>query len=64
MLKINGELLDLAGTTVADYLAGSDYDARRIAVEINGLIVPKRDYGTAVLRDGDTVEIVSFVGGG
>ena len=36
----------------------------RIAVEINGHIVPKSKYDTTVLNDGDTVEIVGFVGGG
>lgn len=64
MLKINGESLDLAGTTLADYLAQSDFDARRIAVEINGVIVPKSAYAETVLADGDAVEVVSFVGGG
>ena len=64
MLKINGESLDLAGVTLADYLAGSDFDARRIAVELNGAIVPKSAYAATVLADGDVIEIVSFVGGG
>ena len=64
MLKINGESLDLAGVTLADYLAGSDFDARRIAVELNGAIVPKSAYAATVLADGDVIEVVSFVGGG
>ena len=64
MLKINGESLDLAGVTLADYLAGSDFDARRIAVELNGVIVPKSAYAATVLADGDVIEVVSFVGGG
>ena len=64
MLKINGEELELAGTTLADYLASGDYDSRRVAVERNGAIVPKAAYGRTVLKDGDVIEIVSFVGGG
>ena len=64
MLKINGESLDLAGITLADYLADSPFDPRRIAVERNGAIVPKSAYGDIVLTDGDVIEIVSFVGGG
>ena len=64
MVKVNGESLDIAGKTITEYLADASYDIRRIAVERNGDIVPKAQYGEAVLQDGDTVEIVSFVGGG
>ena len=64
MVKINGEKLNIAGKTVAEYLAVTNYDPKRIAVERNGEIVPKAQYGETVLRDGDSVEVVSFVGGG
>ncbi len=64
MVKVNGTVLDIAGKTVAEYLAGTNYDPKRIAVERNGDIVPKAQYETAVLADGDSVEVVSFVGGG
>lgn len=64
MVKINGKEADLAGKTVADYLLAANYDTGRIVVERNGEIVPKAQYGETVLADGDTVEIVSFVGGG
>lgn len=64
MLKINGESLDLAGKSLAEYLAGTNYDPKRIAVERNGEIVPKALYAETLLADGDNIEIVSFVGGG
>ena len=64
MVKINGEELNIAGKTVAEYLATTSYDPKRIAVERNGDIVPKAQYGETVLYDGDSVEVVSFVGGG
>ncbi len=64
MVKINGEPVDAAGKTLAEYLAGTDYDPKRIAVERNGEIVPKARYGETTLADGDSVEVVSFVGGG
>ena len=50
--------------TVAEYLEGTDYDIRRIAVERNGEIVPKAQYENVKIEDGDTLEVVSFVGGG
>ena len=64
MVKVNGQELDIAGQTVAEYLAGTNYDPKRIAVERNGDIVPKAQYGETRLQDGDSVEVVSFVGGG
>ena len=64
MVKVNGTELDIAGKTLSEYLATTSYDPRRIAVERNGDIVFKSQYDTAVLEDGDSLEIVSFVGGG
>lgn len=64
MVKVNGEWLDIAGKTLAEYLAASDFDPKRIAVERNGEIVPKAQYAQTVLSDSDSIEVVSFVGGG
>ena len=64
MVKINGEELNIAGKTIAQYIESTSYDRSRIAVERNGDIVPKVKYGETILQDGDTVEVVSFVGGG
>ena len=64
MVKINGESKDVAGMTLTVYLATIKYDPKRIAIERNGDIVPKVQYSQTVLEDGDSIEIVSFVGGG
>ena len=64
MVKVNGRELDIAGKTVSEYLATTNYDPKRIAVERNGDIVLKSQYDTTILEDGDSLEIVSFVGGG
>ena len=64
MVKINGELLDFAGRPLSAYLEQAGYDLSRVAVERNGEIVPKRLYQETVLADGDTLEVVGFVGGG
>jgi len=37
---------------------------RRVAVEINREIVPKASYAETVIKPGDSVEIINFVGGG
>jgi len=64
MVKVNGAELDVAGKTVAEYLVTTNYDPKRIAVERNGDIVFKSRYGETILEEGDSLEIVSFVGGG
>ena len=64
MVKVNGVKQDIAGKTVAEYLATTDYEAKRIAVERNGDIVFRSQYDVTVLEDGDSLEIVCFVGGG
>jgi sulfur carrier protein len=64
MVKINGEEKNVSGMTVTEYLATTNYNPKRIAVECNGDIVPRSQYDITVLQDGDSVEVVSFVGGG
>ena len=64
MVKVNGTELDIAGKTVSEYLATTNYDPKRIAVERNGDIVFKSLYDATILEDGDSLEIVGFVGGG
>ena len=50
--------------TIQQYLQTQGYTIERVAVERNGQIVPKNVYGTQQIQHGDTVEVVSFVGGG
>ncbi len=64
MVKVNGENVDIAGKTIAAYLAMTEYDSKRVAVERNGDIVPKSQYDSCILKEDDVIEVVSFVGGG
>ncbi len=64
MVKINGEEKNAAGKSVSEYLEENGFDVKRIAVELGGDILPKSKYENTILQDGDTLEIVSFVGGG
>ena len=65
MIKVNGEVAEnIVGKNITEYLTESGYDLKRVAVELNGDILPKAQYEDTLLQDGDSVEIVSFVGGG
>ncbi|HRE60527.1 MAG TPA: sulfur carrier protein ThiS [Micropepsaceae bacterium] len=64
-LTINGEVQDLAGPlSVAGLLERLRVDRRKVAVERNLAIVPRAAYETAMLEEGDRIEIVAFIGGG
>jgi sulfur carrier protein len=64
-LKLNGTITELEDiTTVEELLNGLQIEPLRVAVEVNLEIVKKHDYKKHVLKDGDEVEIVNFVGGG
>lgn len=64
-MKVNGnEILLKEPTNLQEFLESLKYDTTKIAVERNGEIVPKVSYQEVVLSDVDTLEVVSFVGGG
>jgi sulfur carrier protein len=62
---INGEsrAYDCA-PTCADLVSELQLAGKRIAMERNGEIVPRSQFGVCVLQDGDRLEIVAAVGGG
>lgn len=64
MVTINGTNIDAAGMQLRQYLEHQGLHAGCIAIELNGHIVPRSTYDTVTLTDGDSVEIVHFVGGG
>jgi thiazole synthase len=64
-LIVNGEPRRIApGSTIAQLVASLELDPQKVAVERNGEIVPRSTLADAPLADGDTLEIVHFVGGG
>ena len=64
-IKLNGEPFALPGSiTVADLLAQLQIDSRRVAVELNLVVLKRATFATTVVSDDDEVEIVNFVGGG
>ena len=64
MIRVNGDFFDFTEIPLCEFLREHNYTTGRIAVELNEEIVPKNAYEQCVLKDGDAVEIVSFVGGG
>jgi thiamine biosynthesis protein ThiS len=64
-IRLNGDRFELGGpVTVAELLTRLNIDARRVAVEHNLTVLKRVAFDEVVVRDGDEVEIVNFVGGG
>jgi sulfur carrier protein len=62
---LNGDPFPLgADTPLIALLERLDMRRGRVAVEINREIVPKANYDATIVRAGDHVEIINFVGGG
>jgi len=64
-ITLNGDPFDLSGPlTVSELLASLDIDARRVAVEHNLVVLKRAAFDSALVCEGDQIEIVNFVGGG
>lgn len=65
LITINGEPRQVAAeTTIADLLAELGLSAATVAVEVNLNLVPRARHAEHQLSAGDTLEVVSLVGGG
>ena len=65
MITVNGKQIQLTSEmSVADYLEQNNYQINRIAVEMNEEILPNYSYSETMLKNGDRLEVVTFVGGG
>ena len=64
-IRVNGEPVEVAGPiTLSALLAELKVDPRRVAVEHNLIVVKRALYDAVVVREGDQIEVVNFVGGG
>ena len=64
-ITVNGESVPLqAPIDIATLLAQRGLAGKRVAVELNGEIVPRSQYAHTVLTGGEVLEIVAAVGGG
>lgn len=64
-MKVNGGTKKLLEKIpLSEFLQQEAYAQEKIAVELNGEIIPRSRYSSVILTDADNLEIVSFVGGG
>jgi len=64
-VMVNGEKFSCQeGISLKELVEQRGHDVRQIAVERNEKIISKELYGSTILKEGDVVEIVTFMGGG
>jgi thiamine biosynthesis protein ThiS len=64
-ITLNGERYELdQPVSVVELLTRLEIDPRRVAIEHNLSIIKRHTFSDVIIADGDTVEIVNFVGGG
>lgn len=65
MIRVNGEPMDWhEGMTVRDVLRMRNYIFRMLIVRIDGSLVPKKEYDTALVPDGSSVDVIHLISGG
>lgn len=66
-IELNGERVDLAaGASVAEAIArlGAGGERRGVAVAVDGEVVPRSEWDSTELADGQRVEVVGAIQGG
>ena len=65
IIQLNGQASEVPGDcSVALLIEQLRYGGRRLAVEINGEIIPRSRFASVLLHENDCVEIVQAIGGG
>ena len=64
-IQINGKKIPIKSKiTIYDLLKKFKLNNKKIAIEINGIILPKSNYKKKYLKNNDKLEVVHFIGGG
>ena len=64
-IQINGKKVALKQNfSILDLLKKYNLNRKKVAVELNGKILPQNEYKKKALKNNDKIEIVQFIGGG
>ena len=64
-IQLNGKKVMISSNySLSDLLKKYNLLNRKVAIEHNGIIIPKEDFKKKLLKNNDKVEIVHFIGGG
>lgn len=63
-MRVNGEQYDYEAQSVSDLLGKLSIDGKAVVAEVNGIIVPQKEFENYIVDKEAIVELVAFVGGG
>lgn len=63
-IRVNGEVIATDASSLYELIVSMRLDPTRVAAELNGSIVPRTEFKDTAVKNGDSLEIVHFVGGG
>jgi sulfur carrier protein len=63
-VTINGKPEEVMGGTILEILKTKDVSPQMVAVELNSKILERDELAGAVVKDGDAIELLFYMGGG
>ena len=63
-VTINGKTEEVSGSTVLEILRAKDVSPQMVAVELNSKMLEREELGSALVKDGDAIELLLYLGGG
>ena len=64
-IQLNGKKIKInSNSSIKDLIKKFKLKENKIAIELNGIILPKKFYSSKKIKDKDNIEIVQFIGGG
>ena len=64
-IQLNGKKVVIKSNySILNLLKKYKLNNKKVAIELNGMIIPKTNYNKKFLKDNDKIEIVHFIGGG
>jgi len=63
-VTINGKTEEVSGSNVLEILKAKDVSPQMVTVELNSKMLERDELGSTVVRDGDAIEFLFYMGGG
>lgn len=63
-IVVNGTARSVASTSVEELIRELDLVEKKFAIEMNNAVIPRTSFPATPIQDGDSLEVVHFVGGG
>ena len=63
-LTLNGQPHNFSNSTLAELIQTASKNPEHVIAEVNGAIIKKNNWNQMLIKEGDAIELVTFVGGG